>query len=82
MEMQTWRGGWDRAAEATEALREALGVLGATEGATTRLRPIVSGKGTPWVDVGMVPASLAEAIAEAVRTGALERSSGGAVSGP
>jgi hypothetical protein len=74
MEMQTWRGGWDRATDATEALRSALEGIGVRDGDAARIRPVVSGRGTPWVDVGMVPASLAEAIAEVIRTGTLERS--------
>ncbi|OAR25822.1 hypothetical protein A8W25_09820 [Streptomyces sp. ERV7] len=74
MEMRQWRSGWDKAADATEEVRQALNELGASEGATARLRPVVSGKGTPWVDVGMIPASLAQALAEAVRAGVLERS--------
>lgn len=74
MEMQAWRGGWDRATAATGALQEALQVAGATDGQAARLRPLVSGKGTPWVDVGMIPASLAERVAEAIRVGGLEHS--------
>lgn len=69
MEMQQWRDGWTRASDATEALRKALDELGATEGMRERLRPIVSGRGTPWVELGMIPASLAEAVAEAIRAG-------------
>lgn len=70
MEMHEWRGGWDRAQEATEALKVALEGLGVPEGQTVRLRPTVSGRGTPWVDVGMVPAHVAVRIAEAVVAGA------------
>lgn len=69
MEMQTWRGGWDRATDATESLKDALRGMGAAHGQAARLRPMVSGRGTPWVDVGMIPASLAEKVAEVIRAG-------------
>ncbi|WP_371653285.1 MULTISPECIES: hypothetical protein [unclassified Streptomyces] len=69
MKMREWREGWDRAAAAASTLAEAFRAAGATEGQVNRLRPTVSGKGTPWVDVGMVPASLAVRIAEAMRAG-------------
>jgi hypothetical protein len=69
MEMQTWRGGWDRAADATEALKGALQGMSATDVQGVRLRPMVSGRGTPWVDVGMIPASLAQQVAVVIRAG-------------
>ncbi|MBD0744838.1 hypothetical protein [Streptomyces sp. CBMA152] len=69
MEMSQWKGGWDRAAEATDALEDALGAIGAPDNARARLRPVVSGRGTPWVDVGAIPAGLAEKVAEVLRAG-------------
>lgn len=69
MEMSQWKGGWDRAAEATDALKDALGAIGAPDNARARLRPVVTGRGTPWVDVGAIPAGLAQAVAEVLRAG-------------
>lgn len=74
MEMQTWRGGWDRATDAAEALKGALQGMGATDVQAARLQPMVSGRGTPWVDVGMIPASLAQHVAEVIRAGSREPS--------
>lgn len=42
--------------------------MGAPDSATKGLRPLVSGRETAWVDVGMIPASLAEKVAEVIRT--------------
>ncbi|MFD7536446.1 hypothetical protein [Streptomyces sp. NPDC059819] len=67
MRMDEWRDGWDRAGNATKSLQEAFQDAGATEVQANRLRPLVSGRGTPWVDVGMIPASLAEKLAEVIR---------------
>ncbi|MFG2717114.1 hypothetical protein ACGFW5_02220 [Streptomyces sp. NPDC048416] len=69
MEMQEWRDAWTRAGSATEALREALTGMGAGVTQTAHLRPMVSRKGTAWVDVGQLPAHLAERVAEVIRTG-------------
>ncbi|GAA0581195.1 hypothetical protein GCM10010394_07280 [Streptomyces crystallinus] len=68
-EMSQWRGGWDRATAAAEMLKGALGAIGAPENTRERLRPVVSGRGTPWVEVGMIPAGLAERVAEVLRAG-------------
>lgn len=65
--MREWREGWTRAEKATETLKEALASVGAPEEATRRLRPLVSDRGTPWVDVGAIPAHLAEHVAEVLR---------------
>lgn len=74
MRMDEWRGGWDRATNASESLQEALKLIGATDGQAARIRPMVSGRGTPWVEVGMIPAHLAERVAEVLRVGILEHS--------
>ncbi len=65
--MDEWRGGWKRAEDAHASLVAAFEHVGATETQLRRLRPLVSGRGTPWVDVGMIPASLAEKLAEVIR---------------
>ncbi|CAM5411496.1 hypothetical protein SXANM310S_06164 [Streptomyces xanthochromogenes] len=67
---EEWRGGWDRAGRAALSLQGALRGIGAPEGTVVRVRPVLSGRGTPWVEVGMIPASLAEAVAEVLRKGA------------
>ncbi len=72
MEMQEWRAAWDRAQNATDSLREALNSAGAQVTQTSHLRPFVSRRGTPWVDVGQLPAHLAERVAELIRVGALD----------
>ncbi|MFJ8308305.1 MULTISPECIES: hypothetical protein [unclassified Streptomyces] len=69
MRMDEWRDGWDRAAQASELLQDALRAVGAAEGRVARVRPLVSGRGTPWAEIGAVPASLAEKLAEALRNG-------------
>lgn len=66
--MAEWQDGWDRAENATQALREALEGMGAPEDVRRRLRPLVSDRGTPWVDVGQVPAHVAERLAEVLRS--------------
>uniref|UniRef100_A0AAU2UZC8 Uncharacterized protein n=1 Tax=Streptomyces sp. NBC_00003 TaxID=2903608 RepID=A0AAU2UZC8_9ACTN len=68
MRMQQWRDAWARAAYAAEVLRKAMEEMGAPDSATKGLRPLVSGRETAWVDVGMIPASLAEKVAEVIRT--------------
>ena len=71
--MREWRDAWDRAQHATDALREALDGMGAGATRTAHLRPTVSRKGTAWVDVGQLPAYLAERVAEVIRAGSLDR---------
>ncbi|PKV88877.1 hypothetical protein BX283_6504 [Streptomyces sp. TLI_146] len=70
--MQEWRDAWDRAQNATDALREALNGMGAEATRTARLRPMLSRKGTAWVEVGQLPAYLAERVAEVIRLGSLD----------
>ncbi|MFE9371960.1 hypothetical protein ACFYM2_19605 [Streptomyces sp. NPDC006711] len=70
--MREWRDAWTRAQHATDALREALNGMGAGVTQTSHLRPTVSRKGTAWVDVGQLPAHLAEQVAEVIRAGSLD----------
>ncbi|MFF4188327.1 hypothetical protein ACFYZ9_34535 [Streptomyces sp. NPDC001691] len=72
MDMQEWRAAWDRAQDATDALRTALSDMGAGQTQVSHVRPAVSRKGTAWVDVGQLPASVAERLAEVIRVGSLD----------
>jgi hypothetical protein len=67
MDMQAWRDGHDRAADAMEALRAALAALGVSESAWSGLRPTVTHTGRPYVHLGMLPADVVERIADALR---------------
>lgn len=69
MEMQQWRGSWDRAQSARDALCGALEALGVPQPVRDRLRPVVSSKGAAWVEPGLMAADVVEHIAEAIRTG-------------
>lgn len=73
MEMQEWRDAWVRAENATDALRDAMNGAGAQVTQTCHMRPMVSRRGTAWVDVGQLPAHLAERVAEMIRIGALDQ---------
>ncbi|MEV5886941.1 hypothetical protein AB0L74_30430 [Streptomyces sp. NPDC052020] len=65
--MQAWRDGRATAVQATEALRAALAALGVRESVWGTLRPVVTHKGKAYVHVGMVPADVAERVAEAMK---------------
>ncbi|MCX5198856.1 hypothetical protein OOK31_34075 [Streptomyces sp. NBC_00249] len=67
MDMQTWRDRRTRAADAAEAIRAALAVLGVPEGAWTGIRPTVTHNGHAYVHLGMLPADVVEQMAEAMR---------------
>ncbi|MET9365190.1 hypothetical protein ABZX93_30360 [Streptomyces sp. NPDC006632] len=73
MGTQEWRDAWVRAECAADTLGEALGGMGAGAAQTARPRPLVSRKGTAWVDVGQLPAHLAERVAEVIRAGTRDR---------
>lgn len=67
MDMQTWRDGWARATDASEAIRAALAASGVPEAAWSGVRPVVTKTGRPYVELGTVQADLAERIAQALR---------------
>ncbi|MER5933485.1 hypothetical protein [Streptomyces sp. NPDC002054] len=67
MDMQTWRDGWTRAADAAESIRAALAALGLPESAWSSVRPTVTKTGRPYVELGTLRADVAEQIAEALR---------------
>ncbi|MGW2479200.1 hypothetical protein ACWCWQ_05065 [Streptomyces sp. NPDC001571] len=72
MDVQEWRAAWDRAQDATDALRTALSDMGAQETQVMHLRPMVNRRGTAWVDVGQLPADLAARLAGVIRVGGLD----------
>ncbi|MGW0393137.1 hypothetical protein ACWDYJ_20015 [Streptomyces sp. NPDC003042] len=67
MDMQTWRDGRTRAADAAEAIRTALAALGVAESAWSGIRPTVTHTGRPYVHLGMIRADVVEQVAEALR---------------
>ncbi|MFG3283573.1 hypothetical protein [Streptomyces sp. NPDC048111] len=72
MNTQDWHAAWDHAQDATDALRVALSDLGAGASQLMHLRPMVTRRGTAWVDVGQLPADLAVKLAEVIRVGTLD----------
>ncbi|MEU0583777.1 hypothetical protein [Streptomyces sp. NPDC006132] len=67
MDMQTYRDGRKQAADAAEAIREALAGLGLPESVWGGVRPMVTHSGKPYVNLGMVRADAAEKMAEAMQ---------------
>ncbi len=67
MNTQDWDEAWDHAQDATEALRVALSDMGAGASQLMHLRPMVTRRGTTWVDVGQLPADLAAKLADVIR---------------
>lgn len=67
MDMQTYRDGRKQAADAADAIREALAALGLPESVWRGIRPMVTHKGLAYVHLGMVRADAAARMAEAMR---------------
>ncbi|GLF98753.1 hypothetical protein [Streptomyces yaizuensis] len=65
--METWRTCQDRATTAATALREALAAAGIGQDVWRGVGPKVSRFGTAQVEVGCLPAEVAELIAAALR---------------
>lgn len=67
MDMQTWRDSHAHATDAAESLCAALAALGLPESVLRGIRPVVTYKGRPCVELGVFPADVVERLAEAVR---------------
>jgi hypothetical protein len=67
MDMQTWRDSHARATDAAEAFCAALAAVGLPESVMRGVRPVVTYKGRPCVELGVFPADVVERMAEAVR---------------
>ncbi|MGW5676273.1 hypothetical protein ACWEV4_14550 [Streptomyces sp. NPDC003860] len=67
MTTEEWRACWKRADHAAERLREVMDALGVPEGKRGPVRPLVTNKGTAFVDIGMLRDDVVLKLVEAVR---------------